>query len=259
MAGKLATRDLSADGLVVNHVSKSFTVNGSSFQAVRDVSIHVRQGEFVSIVGPSGCGKSTILRMLAGLETADSEGSLSADGKTINGPSIERGIVFQDHRLLPWLTIGRNVKLALQKSRLETREKDLRVAEILKLVGLHDFADAYPHQLSGGMSQRAALARSLVSRPKVLLLDEPLGALDSLTRQQMQSELLRIWRHYRITALMVTHDVDEAVLLSNRVIVMAPRPGRVKGIVDIAGGASIASPAFLEARSQIYALLGDGA
>ncbi|KAA0971107.1 ABC transporter ATP-binding protein [Aureimonas fodinaquatilis] len=254
MVGELINEAIApaSEGLSLEHVSKSFLVNGAAFDAVKDVSLDVPKGQFVSIVGPSGCGKSTILRLLAGLETPDS-GLLKVGGRPIAGPSIQRGMVFQDHRLLPWLTVERNVRLALHKSQLAPEIKQQRVAELLQLVGLTDFASAFPHQLSGGMSQRAALARSLVTRPNVLLLDEPLGALDSLTRRQVQLELLRIWRHHRITALMVTHDVEEAVLLSSKVVVMASRPGRIKDVVDIPSDAADRnSTAFNLAKSEIY-------
>jgi ABC-type nitrate/sulfonate/bicarbonate transport system ATPase subunit len=219
-------------GVAVEHVFKSFGVEGVRVEALRDVSLNVAPGEFVTLLGPSGCGKSTLLRLLAGLDTPD-RGRLSVDGREVQKPSIARGLVFQDHRLLPWLSVSENIRLSLHTVADSAAEKARRVSELLDLVGLASFADAKPHQLSGGMSQRAAIARALAPRPRLLLLDEPLGALDSFTRSRLQSELLALWEHEKITVVMVTHDVEEAVFLSNRVAVMEPRPGRIKEIVTI--------------------------
>ena len=188
-------------GLRIDHVSKSFALKGESLLVLDDISLTVEPGEFVAIVGGSGCGKSTLLRLLAGLDP-DYEGALLHDDVPIEGPTLERGLIFQDHRLFPWLTVD-------------------------------GFAGAYPHQLSGGMSQRAAIARALVGRPDVLLLDEPLGALDALTRLHMQKELRRLWQEEGITILMVTHDIEEAVYLADRVVVLEARPGRVRRIQDV--------------------------
>jgi ABC-type nitrate/sulfonate/bicarbonate transport system ATPase subunit len=234
--GIARVRDVAAPGsaaaLSADKVSKNFVVDGRPFQALANISLSVASGEFVSIVGPSGCGKSTLLRLFAGLDTAD-HGTVSVDGRIITAPSLKRGIVFQDHRLLPWLTVEQNILLALRRSALPQAEKLARVDGLLKLVSLGEFRGAHPHQLSGGMSQRAAFARSLAPAPDVLLLDEPLGALDSLTRAQMQTELLRIWERDRITTLMVTHDIDEAVLMSDRIIVMESRPGGISAEIDV--------------------------
>ncbi|WEK03410.1 MAG: ABC transporter ATP-binding protein [Candidatus Devosia phytovorans] len=218
--------------LEARNVSRIFQTNAGPLPALRDVSISIAPGEFVSLVGPSGCGKSTLLRLIAGLDFPDA-GSVHVDGELVTGPSLSRGMLFQDHRLLPWLTVGQNVGLGLHKSSLSPAQKRERVASLINLVGLEGFDTAFPYQLSGGMSQRAAIARSLAPRPKALLLDEPLGALDSLTRARMQAELLRIWKHEGITMLMVTHDVEEAVFLSDRIIVMHPRPGRIADIVTL--------------------------
>ena len=196
------------------------------------VSLDIQAGEFVSIVGSSGCGKSTLLRLLVGLESAF-EGQITIDGEPIRGTSLERGIVFQDHRLFPWLTVKENVRIALQNRPLTRAEQDQLIEEHLELVGLTTFIDAYPHQLSGGMSQRVAIARSLVNRPRILLLDEPFGALDALTRANLQQELQRIWQSEKITMILVTHDVEEAVFLGDRIVVMQPNPGRVKRIVSV--------------------------
>lgn len=220
-----------ASGAVeITGVSKTFRVKDREVHALDDVSLSIRPGEFISIVGPSGCGKSTLLRFLAGLDRPDA-GTITVDGARIDAPSLKRGIVFQDHRLLPWLTVEKNIGLALRSRPGTAEEKAARVAELIALVGLRGFETALPHQLSGGMSQRASIARGLAPRPQLLLLDEPLGALDSLTRARLQDELLEIWRREQSTVVMVTHDVEEAVFLSDRIVVMEPRPGRVSRIV----------------------------
>ena len=218
--------------LSLNAVHKHFANAEGDLRVLESISLDIAQGEFISIVGGSGCGKSTLLRLLVGLEHASS-GSLFLDGEPIRGTDTTRGIVFQDHRLYPWLTVEENVQLALINSPLSAAQKRETVKHHLKLVGLEAFHRAYPAQLSGGMSQRVAIARGLVNRPKTLLLDEPFGALDALTRGQLQEELARIWRAEGITTVLVTHDVDEAVFLGQRVVVMEPRPGRIKRIVEV--------------------------
>jgi sulfonate transport system ATP-binding protein len=219
--------------LDIRDVRKLFVVDGNDIHALANVSFSVAPGEFVSIVGPSGCGKSTLLRLVAGLDAPDG-GEVIVDGARVEGPSLRRGIVFQEHRLFPWLTVEANVALGLLKSMESEATKRDTARRFIALVGLAGFENAYPHQLSGGMAQRASIARSLAARPRILLLDEPLGALDSLTRGRMQAELLRIWQHEGVTMLMVTHDVAEAVFLSDRIIVMDRNPGRVRNIVDVA-------------------------
>ncbi|MDX6806963.1 ABC transporter ATP-binding protein [Terrihabitans rhizophilus] len=218
--------------LDIRHVSKMFTVDARPVHALRDVSLRVEPGEFVSLVGASGCGKSTLLRLVAGLDTPD-EGSIAVDGQAVNAPSLKRGIVFQDHRLFPWLSVLDNVLLGLHKADATAAQRLQRAAELISLVGLAGFENAFPHQLSGGMAQRAAIARSLAPSPEVLLLDEPLGALDSLTRSHLQEELLRIWRHQRTTMLMVTHDVEEAIFLSDRVVLLGSRPGHIRTQISV--------------------------
>ncbi len=218
--------------LILRDVSKTYEVDEKPLSVLRNIGLQVAPGEFVSIVGASGCGKSTLLRLIVGLDT-EYEGDILVDGKRIAGPSIERGIVFQEHRLFPWLTVEENVLLGLDAGDTSETEQRRRVEANIALVGLQDFEKAYPHQLSGGMAQRAAIARSLVAQPRILLLDEPLGALDSLTRAYLQNELLRIWQQGQITVIMVTHDVEEAVFLSDRVVVMEPRPGRIRSILGI--------------------------
>jgi sulfonate transport system ATP-binding protein len=214
------------------HVAKSFPVDGRELQAIERFDLEIADGEFIAIVGASGCGKSTLLRLLVGLDR-EFQGEIRIDGALIDGIGGERGIVFQEHRLFPWLSVEQNVALGLVNEPLSETGKATRVADYLQLVGLTAFARAYPHQLSGGMAQRVAIARGLVASPRILLLDEPVGALDALTRQQLQEELLRIRQRERITTVLVTHDVEEALFLADRVVVMAPRPGRIKRIVEV--------------------------
>ena len=219
--------------LRVEDVSKQFRVNGSELLVLDRVDLSVAPGEFLTIVGASGCGKSTLLRLIAGLDT-DFRGGIALDGKRVTEPGLERGLVFQEPRLFPWLTVAQNVALGLLNAGLSKAAKRRAVLDHIALVGLTAFQDASPHQLSGGMAQRVAIARGLVNRPGVLLLDEPLGALDALTRARLQDELQRIWAAERITMLLVTHDVEEAVYLGDRVVVMAPRPGRIAASFDVA-------------------------
>jgi sulfonate transport system ATP-binding protein len=241
----------------VDRVSKTFHVAGRPVEALRDVSLSVALGEFVAVVGASGSGKSTLLRLILGLDT-DHEGEIRLDGVPVRKPGLDRGVVFQDHRLLPWLTVEGNVAAALRRSGLPAREKRQLVAEHLALVGLSNFAGAWPAQLSGGMSQRVAIARALVNRPRFLLLDEPLGAVDALTRLRLQEELARIVRHEVTTAVLVTHDVDEAVFLSHRVVVLQPHPGRVAHVVKVELGEhrDRSAPEFLQLRDDVLETLG---
>jgi ABC-type nitrate/sulfonate/bicarbonate transport system ATPase subunit len=223
--------------------------------ALDNVSFAVRAGELVSLVGPSGCGKSTLLRLLAGLDNADT-GERWIGAEQITGPSAERGLVFQDPNLFPWLTVRRNIQSGLV-ARGKLREKRHEVDEFMRLVGLETFANAYPHHLSGGMAQRVALARALINHPKVLLLDEPLGALDAFTRMRMQDEVLRLWQTRRTTMLLVTHDIDEAIYMSDRIIIMTPRPGRIERTIPITldRPRQRNRPEFLRLRSDILELL----
>ena len=212
-------------GLRVEAVSHRFELDGAPLPVLERISLDVAPGEFVALLGPSGCGKSTLLRLVAGLEPA-SEGALLFDGVEIDRPDPSRVVVFQDPTLFPWRTVEQNVLLGLQARGIARTERH-RVDEALDLVGLSEFASAYPHQLSGGMAQRAALARALVNEPRLLILDEPLGKLDSLTRLAMQTELTRLWQGAGFTALLVTHDVEEALVLADRVIVLSHRPARI--------------------------------
>jgi sulfonate transport system ATP-binding protein len=250
----MATSTLS-DSIDILHVSKRYAQPGGTPLAVLDdISLRVRAGEFVSVLGSSGCGKSTLLRLIAGLDT-DYSGDIVVAGDQVRDTSLERGIVFQDHRLFPWLTASQNVLAALRNAPLAAREKHEAVAEHIALVGLAGFENAYPHQLSGGMAQRVAIARGLVNRPRVLLLDEPFGALDALTRGRLQNELQRIWEHERITMILVTHDVDEALYLGDRVVTMAPRPGRIKRIADVSlpRPRERNDPRFIRLRDEVLA------
>ena len=223
--------------------------------ALDDVSLSVDAGALVSLVGPSGCGKSTLLRLIAGLDSP-SAGEVWTDADPIRGPSAERGLVFQDPNLFPWLTVRRNIAVGLS-ARGVLHEKRHEVDEFMRLVGLEGFDNAFPHHLSGGMAQRVALARALINHPKVLLLDEPLGALDAFTRMRMQDEVLRLWQARGTTMLLVTHDIDEAIYMSDRIIIMTPRPGRIDRIIelDLARPRQRNSPEFLRLRSEILELL----
>ena len=213
-------------------VKKQYSVENETLQVLGGVSLSIQPGEFLSVVGVSGCGKSTLLRLIIGLDQ-DYEGEIRVGGAVVRGTSLDRGIVFQDHRLFPWLTVEENIELALLNRALPPARKRQLVREHIELVNLKGFEKAYPHQLSGGMAQRAAIARALVNEPKVLLLDEPLGALDALTRVYLQNELQRIWLQHRSTVIMVTHDVEEAIYLGDRVVVMAAHPGHIARVVAV--------------------------
>lgn len=216
----------------IEHVGKKFVnQDGSEILALSDFNLDIEPGSFISLIGPSGCGKSTLLRAIAGLNVAD-EGAVYLDGEKIVKPGYERGFAFQESNLFPWLTVRNNIAFGL-KVRGVYKEKKADVDEFIKLVGLDGFEKSFPHQLSGGMCQRASLARALVGHPKVLLLDEPLGALDSFTRMNMQDEILKIWKKHNMTTVMVTHDVDEAIYLSDKVVVMSSRPAKVEKVIDI--------------------------
>lgn len=223
---------VAAGTLELRGIGKQFKIDNRRQAVLDGIDLRIEPGEFVCIVGPSGCGKSTLLRLISGLDT-DYDGEILLDGRPITGPDLDRGIVFQDHRLFPWMTVEENVGLALLHRGVGKEERARLVAEHLALVNLGRFAKAYPHQLSGGMAQRAAIARGLVNEPRILLLDEPLGALDALTRLKVRNELERIWIKHRSTMIMVTHDVSEAVHLASRVIVMAANPGRITNIIPV--------------------------
>jgi len=239
--------------LTIERLSKRFKIESGSVTALEDVSLGVEPGEFVTIVGASGCGKSTLLRLIVGLEAAY-DGSIRLGEKRVDGPDLERGIVFQEARLLPWLNVEQNIAFGCGPQ-MSARERRQAVDEHISLVGLGPFAKAYPYQLSGGMQQRVSIARALVNRPKVLLLDEPFGALDALTRIVMQQEILRIWQAERTTMILVTHDIDEAIYLGDRVVVMSSRPGTIQRIVpvDLPRPRRRSTVDFVNIRQQIYA------
>ena len=244
--------------LVLSQVGKTFAAGAGDFVAVENVSLEISSGEFVAIVGASGCGKSTILRMIAGLEVPD-RGEILAGGRVVAGTGLDRGLVFQEARLMPWLTVRQNITLAVQNMPMSAEQRQAVVDAHIDMVGLAAFAGAYPRQLSGGMAQRVAIARGLVARPGILLLDEPFGALDALTRVRLQTELQRIWQTELITMLLVTHDVEEAVFLADRVVVMSPRPGRITMIksVSLPHKRDRSDPAFVSVKSDILGALGE--
>ncbi len=218
----------------IKHVSKTFKnvdPGQEDVVALNGFTLDIPSGSFVSLIGPSGCGKSTLLRIIGGLDTP-SEGELFLDGKKITKAGSDRGFAFQGSNLFPWLTVEKNIAFGLKARHIYKAQKD-DVADYIKLVGLEGFEKSYPHQLSGGMQQRASLARALVGHPSVLLLDEPLGALDAFTRMNIQDEILNIWKEHNMTMLMVTHDVDEAIYMSDKVVVMSARPSKVEEVIDI--------------------------
>src|ERR1700751_3598534 len=230
----VALTETEASSLRVDEVGKSFPAPDDPsprHDALSNISLSVAAGELASLIGRSGCVKRTLLRLIAGLDSADS-GEVLIGSERISEPGAERGLVFQDPNLFPWLTVRRNIEAGLV-ARGVLREKRGEVDEFMRLVGLEIFGNAYPHHLSGGMAQRAALARALINHPKVLLLDEPLGALDAFTRMRMQDEVLRLWQRRRTTMLLVTHDIDEAIYMSDRILIMTPRPGRIERTISV--------------------------
>lgn len=218
--------------LEVTSLNKEFNTSQGSVCALKDIHFKVHRREFVCVIGPSGCGKSTLIRILAGLENPTS-GSMLLNGEAVKGPSSDRGMVFQGYTLFPWLSVKRNVMFGLQQSGLGKSAAEEQAMQWIELVGLSSFADAYPHQLSGGMKQRVAIARALANQPKILLMDEPFGALDPQTRLKMQSYLMEIWRNIDITVLFITHDLDEAIYLADRILVLKANPGEVQEIIEV--------------------------
>jgi len=218
--------------LTVENLNKKYVSHGSVTSALVDINLRIEEGEFVCLLGPSGCGKSTLLKIIAGLIPATS-GRITINGRPVNGPGPERAVVFQDYALFPWMTVRDNVEFGLEARRLPAAERREVSSRLLKVVGLSDFAERFPHQLSGGMKQRVSIARALAVDPSLLLMDEPFGALDAQTRHLLQDELLRVWREYRKTVVFVTHSIEEAIYLSDRIVVMTARPGRVKQIMVV--------------------------
>jgi NitT/TauT family transport system ATP-binding protein len=252
---------LNAVYLEIDHVSKTFVLKRQRRQlrALEDVSLTVDEGSFVVICGPSGCGKSTLLRMLHGLQKPDA-GEIRVRGERVTGPRLDRAMVFQHHNLMPWRTVERNVELGLEAAGVGKSERRARAGEWLEKVGLQDFAGYHPAQLSGGMQQRVGLARALALDPDMLLMDEPFGALDAQTRVVLQGELERIWEADSKTVVFITHDIEEALFLADRVIVMSARPGRIEADVEVSaprprGDAWRADPEFARLKGQLWELL----
>ncbi|SFC58497.1 NitT/TauT family transport system ATP-binding protein [Nocardioides terrae] len=216
----------------VQAVHKVFPLKNDDFVALDRVSLDIADNEFVTVVGPSGCGKSTLMNILAGLETP-TDGVALVDGIRVDGPGPERGVIFQQYALFPWLTVRKNIEFGLKLAGLGREERRERAEYFIRIVGLEQFADALPKMLSGGMKQRCAIARAYAVNPSILLMDEPFGALDALTRVTLQEQLLETWSREKRTVMFITHDVDEAVFLANRVVVMAARPGRVYDVIDV--------------------------
>ncbi len=218
--------------LRIDNVKKIYNSRNGEMIALNGVNLDIHENEFICVVGPSGCGKSTLLNILAGLDK-QTEGEVLVEGKPVNGPSGERGVVFQQYALFPWLTVRKNIAYGLHNKKLPKEEIDKLVEKYVHMVALEDFLDSYPKELSGGMKQRVALARAYAMNPSLLLMDEPFGALDAQTRAQLQADLLELWEEENKTCFFITHDVEEAVLLAQRVIVMSARPGRINKIVDV--------------------------
>ncbi|WP_342046313.1 ABC transporter ATP-binding protein [Bacillus sp. OTU530] len=218
--------------VTLEKVTKAYNVGQKNVEALSNISMSIHEKEFVCIVGPSGSGKSTLLKMIAGIDNATS-GNVKFEGQKVVGPSLEKGFVFQDYALFPWLTVRKNILFGLEMANASTVIKKKRLEEYLHLLDLEKAANLYPNQLSGGMRQRVAIARALCLKPKLLLMDEPFAALDLFLRQKLQEELLRIWQAENITFILVTHDIEEAIYLADRVIVLTPGPGRVNEIIPI--------------------------
>ena len=244
-----------SSSIAINDVNRIYTdSDGVKVEALKDIDLDIRPGEFISIIGPSGCGKTTLLRLIAGLDKPQS-GELSIDGKRITDVDPERGYVFQQGGLFPWLMVENNIAYGL-KARKIYKQKKNDIGKYISMVGLEGFERSYPHQISGGMAQRVAIARALINEPKALLLDEPMGALDSFTRSDLQDKLLELWQQNKTTMILVTHDIDEAIYLSDRIVIMTPRPGRISQIIDVdlPRPRHRGAPDFLTMRRQILEL-----
>jgi NitT/TauT family transport system ATP-binding protein len=260
MAGTTMTADTmtgtTTAKISVQGVRKTFQLKNEEFVALEHVDLAIADNEFVTVVGPSGCGKSTLMNILAGLETPTS-GHALVDGREVSSPGPERGVIFQQYALFPWLTVRKNVEFGLKVARVPKAQRRERAEYFIRMVGLEQFADALPKMLSGGMKQRCAIARAYAVNPSILLMDEPFGALDALTRVKLQEQLLDTWNREKRTVMFITHDVDEAVFLSNRVIVMAARPGRIYDVIDVnlpypRNEEVRLSPEFGELRNRVW-------
>ena len=240
------------DTLAIRGVTKRFAVGDDEVEALAPIDLAIPKGEFVCMIGASGCGKSTLLRIIAGFEEPTT-GHVLIDGKAVTGPGSDRGMVFQDYALFPWMTVRQNISFGPRQRHLPREEIDRTTDEYVRMVGLERFADRYPNQLSGGMKQRVAIARVLANNANILLMDEPFGALDALTREQLQNELLQIWKRTGVTTIFVTHSVEEAVLLADRVLVMSAGPGRIDSDfrIDLARPRDVSSPEFNTLRRDI--------
>jgi NitT/TauT family transport system ATP-binding protein/sulfonate transport system ATP-binding protein len=243
--------------VTIRHLSKSYRLNGAPLPVLRDINLHVRSGESLAIVGASGSGKTTLLRVLAGLEDSDT-GEVLVDGQAIRGVGTERAVIFQEPRLLPWLTVLDNVAFGLETSGLSREQARGRARHYVKLVGLQQFEAAYPRQLSGGMAQRVGIARALAVQPEILLLDEPLGALDAMTKIGMQQELARIWRDEDVTTILVTHDLEEAIYLADRILILPREKGGEPRLIeiDLPRPRDRSAPEFVRHREELLNLFG---
>ncbi|AOJ42041.1 MULTISPECIES: ABC transporter ATP-binding protein [Burkholderia] len=253
---RLKTRDVILD---VRHVGKRFATPQGECTALDDISFRTYRREFVCVIGPSGCGKSTLIRILAGLD-AQTSGEVLLDGKPVQGPGADRGMVFQGYTLFPWLTVKKNVMFGLRMNGSSSGQAEREALQWLDLVGLTRFAEMYPHQLSGGMKQRVAIARALANRPRILLMDEPFGALDAQTRARMQTHLLDIWRNIDVTILFITHDLDEAIFLADRILVLKANPGAVQELIEVPvprprDYSQVNTPEFIATKARLEALI----
>lgn len=249
---KMTSENNKAGSITIKNISRKYIdANGSEVEALQNINLEINPSEFVSFIGPSGCGKTTLMRLIAGLDKPQ-EGEVLLDNEVIKGTNYERGYVFQQANLFPWETIENNISAGLKARKVYKEQKD-QVAHYIKIAGLQGFEKSYPHQVSGGMAQRASLVRALINNPKVLLLDEPLGALDAFTRIDLQNKLLELWKDRGTTMVLVTHDVDEAIYLSDRIVVMSPRPGKIEEIVDVklSRPRSRSDENFLHLRTEI--------
>ena len=242
--------------LKIDNVVKEYEGRNGKTVALNGVNLDIKENEFICVVGPSGCGKSTLLNIIAGLHEPTS-GAAYLDGKKIEGTGVERGVVFQQYALFPWRTVLKNVMFPLEMKKTPKEEAEKIALKYIKAVGLEGFENSYPKELSGGMKQRVAIARAYAANPEVLLLDEPFGALDAQTRVQLQTELLETWQKEKKTCFFITHDVDEAIILAQRVIIMSARPGRIKKIVDVdipypRTQATKTDPRFLELKTEVW-------
>jgi NitT/TauT family transport system ATP-binding protein len=245
--------------LEVRDLERRFASRAGEHVALKGINFKTHRREFVCVIGPSGCGKSTLIRILAGLDQP-SAGDVLLDGKPVRGPGADRGMVFQGYTLFPWLTVKKNVMFGLRMNGHGRIEAEREALQWLDLVGLAKFADAYPHQLSGGMKQRVAIARALANRPRILLMDEPFGALDAQTRAKMQAYLLEIWRNIDITILFITHDLDEAILLADRILVLKAHPGEVQELIEVPvprprDSGQVTTAEFLATKARLEALI----